>query len=440
MFVKIGNRLGFDKAIKINLVKGLWLATSSLITIIIVTKFLDPLQQGYYFTIYGLIGLQVFVEMGLGFALVQIISHEMGALKILKSGVLDGDERSKANIKSIIVFSIKWFFWGGLLLFIIMVISGLYIFNNKENNEIINIWIILSLIISLNIQVNTVNIFLEGVGRVEELAKFKIMQTIFSTPILWVLLIYNNNLYAILWASIASLTITVLVAYFNYSESIKNLLSYKSNHHGLNWKKEILPFQTKIAISWLSGYLMLNALTPMIFKSVGAIEAGRFGATIQLFSLINSGASVWITTKMPHFGRLISLNRIDELKVIFKRSLKQSTLILITLLVLISILYYILTLFDGEILERFISLPGLMLLILSCIANHFTLSMAYYLRSFKDEPLMYLSIFNGLTTFTVAILLTPKYGSLGAAIGISFGSIFIGLLFGFIIFKNKYEK
>ena len=67
----LGTRLGIDRAVFLTLVGRVWGVGAGLVTIFFVTTALSPEQQGYYYTFYSLIALQVFAELGLNYAIVQ---------------------------------------------------------------------------------------------------------------------------------------------------------------------------------------------------------------------------------------------------------------------------------------------------------------------------------------------------------------------------------
>ena len=46
-----------------------------------------------------------------------------------------------------------------------------------------------------------------------------------------------------------------------------------------SWKKEILPFQWRIALSSTTGYFSLYLFTPVTFNVFGAVEAGGWACT-----------------------------------------------------------------------------------------------------------------------------------------------------------------
>jgi len=60
--------MGVDRAIFFTVLTRGWNASAGLVTIFLVSHFLSPVLQGYYYTFYSLIALQVFAELGLTYS------------------------------------------------------------------------------------------------------------------------------------------------------------------------------------------------------------------------------------------------------------------------------------------------------------------------------------------------------------------------------------
>ena len=76
-------------------------------------------------------------------------------------------------------------------------------------------------------------------------------------------------------------------------------------------------------------------------------------------------------------------------------------------------------------------------LIAGAFTNHIVSTEAVYLRAFKEEPFLYLSILSGVVTFTLSFLLIPEYGVSGACIIDFMVASFIALPIGTYIFLQR---
>lgn len=77
---------------------------------------------------------------------------------------------------------------------------------------------------------------------------------------------------------------------------------------------------------------------------------------------------------------------------------------------------------------------------LVCLINHIVFAEASYLRAFKKEPFMILSVMGGIVTSGLAFLLIPRLGLEGAVYAYSLPAVFIGLTGGTIIFFFKKKE
>jgi O-antigen/teichoic acid export membrane protein len=442
VYTKIKIFFGIDKAVALSLIKGLWIGFSSFITLYFVAKYLDPISQGYYFTFYSIIALQLFVEMGLTFSLVQFVSHEMAHLSMDSKGNLSGNLLIKRRLQTIIIFAYKWFGLGALLFFVILIPCGAIFFNDKlffqGSSDVLIPWIILVAVTAINLILTASMSIIEGTGKISEVIIMKFLQSLFSSIAMWFFLINNLGLYALAFSSLIGLITGLIWLFIRFRNFFLGIFRYKSKEPGINWRCEIFPFQWRIALSWMSGYFIFYSLTPLLFKQSGAEVAGQFGASMQIFSVLNGGAIVWISTKMPIFGMLAAKKNYQSLKALFFKSFFQSTAILVIAILIAILFYWYLVSINAAIVNKILPFYALILLAISSLLNHAVFSMASYLRSFKKEPFMMVSILNALCTFLLALLLVPYYSYMGAVFSYFIGTLLFGFIFGGLIFiKNQ---
>ena len=67
--------LGVDRAIGITILNRAWSVAAGPATLVLVVACLSPVEQGFYYAFTSVLGLQVFFELGLGFVVMQTVSH-----------------------------------------------------------------------------------------------------------------------------------------------------------------------------------------------------------------------------------------------------------------------------------------------------------------------------------------------------------------------------
>lgn len=412
-----------------------------------VTQYLTPLKQGYYYTFFSIVALQVFVELGLNYAVIQIASHEMADLQWSHDRMISGSDAAKKRIQSVMKFAIHWFSYAGLLVVVVLIPLGLWFFEGNAPDSLLfelNLTLILLLIsTALLLSINSLLAILEGCNKVVEVALIKFFQTLISTAVICFGLANNFDLYSLVIGSIASLLVGSALIYIFFKSFFIDLWLFTSNEKGIDWRHEMLPFQFKIGISWIAGYLVFQIYSPLLVANGFPIEAGQLGMSLQIISAVNGVFIIWITTKSPAFGQLIAKHNRTELDHIFNRSIIQSTILLALSLVFLFFVIVWISLNHPSYYSRIIELKYWAVLFLACFSNHILFSEAAYLRAHKEESLMILSLINGFFTLFFALILIPLLGLFGAILTYGFSSVFFGLIGGTFIFlrkKNEYAN
>ena len=414
------------------------------VTIIFMIAYLTPKMQGYFYSFNSLVGMQVFVELGFNYAIMQITSHEMSKLKWTTENIIDGDINSKKRLKTILIFSLRWYLFSGIIFILIAIPFGLYFLNAYPNLNILVFydfglpWILTCILISIGLILNGLMAVLEGAGKIKKISNIRTIQTLAMGFITCIFIYVDYGVYAIPAGILVALIVGFLGVGLQFNRFIKNILHFKSNHAGINWKSEILPFQSKIAISWICGFIVFQLFTLVLFKIEGPDVAGQFGMTMQIIMAVNSLSITVLLSRSPYFGLLISNGNLSGLKNSFKRYWILSTYLLILLLLILNILYLFFQHFNYELLNRILDYNYFALLSVGALLNHIVYCRAIALRSFKDEPFLRMSILSAALTILLVLFLTDKYGLYGCIIASLLSSLF-SFFYSFYIFKRKWD-
>jgi len=177
------------------------------------------------------------------------------------------------------------------------------------------------------------------------------------------------------------------------------------------WMREVWPFQWKIGMSWLSGFLIFRIFAPVIFVEKGPVAAGQFGLAISLMNLLISISSAWPLSQAARFAALNAARRFDDLRRDFPMTLLAST----TLSVLGAMIGAVVlwqarekgVLFALRLPEPRVTA----LLLAAAVAHHVVFCFAVFLRSEGREPLLVPSVVLGIATAS-AIWTTAHFGTL----------------------------
>jgi hypothetical protein len=195
--------------------------------------------------------------------------------------------------------------------------------------------------------------------------------------------------------------------------------------------------QWKIALSWMSGYLIFQLFNPILFAYFGAVVAGQMGMTLMLTSALCTVAMSWISTKVPIFGQLIARKEYKALDRLFIRTLLQATIVAITGGVLLWGAVVILNASQISLSRRVLAPLPFALLTIVAVINVVGFAQAAYLRAHKEEPFLLNSVVLGILMALSTYFLGRVYGAMGMAVGYFTLAGLLGLGWGSWIFISK---
>jgi hypothetical protein len=295
-------------------------------------------------------------------------------------------------------------------------------------------WVAAVLAVSVTFFTNPIHSFLEGSKQVRQVARMRMHQALAALVMSWSAIASGHGLYACAMVNVGAISVGVSFL-FSRRHYLLPLLRYPAGGHAVSWRREVWPFQWKIAVSWLCSYFTLQVFTPILFVCRGPQEAGRMGLSLSITGYLPIVALCWITTKAAPFGRLVQLERFEELERLFFGALKQSLALLLLMVAGCFVAVIGVRSVFPKIAMRMEGPSIFALLLLTAVCSFLVQSMAVYLRSFQREPYLVLSI--AVATLTVfGILLTaPRWGGAAVALVYFTFSGIVGLLWAFSTFR-----
>lgn len=440
----VTQKLGIDKAIFYTLLgKGLQMSTAAF-TVLFIVAFLSPDEQGYYYTFGSIVAIQVFFELGLTGIITQFVAHEVSHLKF-RENRLEGDGVYKSRLASLLKICAKWYSIISISLLFILLIAGLVFFTCFNPIEIDvkwrGPWVLLACGTVMNFLITPVIAIIEGLGKVKEVAKFRMVQQMLQPIVLWGGLWMGADLYVLGMDAICRV---LLIAFLICKSPIYDTLLFlwKENvTDKISYRREIFPYQWRIAVSWISGYFIFQLFNPVLFATDGPVVAGQMGMTMQALNALQALTLAWISTKTPTISGLIALKKYEELNTLFSKTFKQVVCLGASVLVLFVAALLLLQEFNVSfggiaIGDRFLPALPLILMAWSVFSMFPVNCWAIYLRSHKREPLMVNSVVMGIICCTSTLVLGNLYGVYGIVIGFACLRL-VSLIWIRKIFKKK---
>jgi len=435
--------LGIDYAIAYSMGARIIQATGGVVTVFFIARYLTKQEQGFYFTFGSILAIQLFFELGLNSIITQYVAHEAAHLTWTKEGkALMGEGPYLSRLSSLLHFCVKWFGILSVCLFVVLLIAG-SIFFNKYGNKMANIywflpWVILSCSTAITLLLNPLLAVLEGLGKVKKVAALRLLQQTVNLIVLYAALASGGKLYS--GGLAALLALTVIIIRLFCSED-KDLLMYLWRNLGdarVNYKREILPYQWKLALSWVSGYFIFQFFTPVLFAVEGAVIAGKMGLTLAALNGILAVALSFNNTKVPVYSGLIAKRQYMELDKLFFSTLYKSTAICIVGVAAFSLFIYMIDKVKITFLDnRFLPLTLIILLGITTVANQVISGLATYLRCHKEEPMLVQSVVIGTLTCLSTLWLGNLYGVNGIVGGYCFLTVICSLIWTILLFRIK---
>lgn len=431
-----------DAHVLATLVLRLWSLTAGAITVLLIPLCLTAREQGYYFTFASVLALQIFFDLGFNQVLVQFVGKHMSALK-WQGDLLVGDAITIQKLGLLVKGVTSAYRYLALTFALSVGALGVYFFERFDQTPpsgwLVS-WVLLTLATAGNLYMSPQLAMAEGTGQVQQVARIRTIQSVVGYSLAWIGLGLGWGLMAIpiiaavnlagtiYWAQTRGQFLTILA---------KTLPAQCLPEATIRWKQDILPFQWRMAISWMSGYLIFQLFNPMLFAHHGPIEAGRVGLALALFNAVVTLAMSWINAKSPVFAQLLGNGQQTQAKVLFKKQLAISSAANFALCLTLPALAWCGSAWHMPLVDRLPTMSVLTCLAAVTVSNQIVFGLAVYMRAHGREPLMWPSMVTGMSTLA-AVALTAQGSILGTMMAYAAVQILICLPWVVSIFMKDY--
>lgn len=411
-------RVEMDRAVLYALLARIWgFAAGPITAILIATKF-TPTTQGFYYTFGSILALKTFAELGIGFAITQFASHEWVNLRIGESRKIEGDPNSLSRLANLAQIAIKWYSIASVIVIVGLSIGG-YVFFLQSPTQNVSWkipWISLCVLTGINLFTVAIWSLLEGCNQVSNVYFYRFFHGLLGSLTAWCAILLGAELWT---ASIVSSVGLIYAGIFlrrKYWEFFKSLLLIKLEGSRLSWVTEILPFQWRIALSWISGYFLFSLFTPVLFHYHGPVVAGQMGMTWSLTSALSSIGGAWIAPRIPQFGMLVAQKRYAEMDRLFWRLMIIITGITILGATALWLLVFGLNYYDHFLSHRLLPILPTGIFLIATVMHTSSMPMSYYLMAHKKMPNFYVAVFSGIMCGIGTLILGKYYSAVGVSI------------------------
>jgi O-antigen/teichoic acid export membrane protein len=393
----------------------LWQALGGALTIIFIAHTLSPNQQGWFYTFMSISSLYTLFEMGLSMVLVQVAANMFVKLGWLPDGGLIG--RNKEVFISFFSSAMKLYIRVALLFFGFAFMVGYFIFTQKSGYIIEKrswLWPWITLLIGTAANMMTLPFFavVEGSGDVAEVYAIRLLQGILGSFLCWIVLFSEGDLWAVSMMPISSVVVSLLWLYKKRPQLLNVILS-KSPSKKFNWSQEVWPFQWRIGLNLISLFAMSQLCVPILFYYQNSTVAGQMGLSLSIVHMLGIFSQSWITRHITHMSHAAAKKNWLILDDIFKKAFLRSVITFFVGGLIALILLKFTT--QSSYANRIFGFWQFIGLLIFSFFYYINIALAMQLRSFRKEPLVWITFFGGIF-ISIATLITAKNYSIDGVI------------------------
>jgi O-antigen/teichoic acid export membrane protein len=253
---------------------------------------------------------------------------------------------------------------------------------------------------------------LEGCGQVRSIYRLQFARAVVGNLAVWLLIPLGAELWVTVAVAAVRLACEVLWLLSFHSDLLVTFLQ-RPKGQTVNWRQEVWPFQWRIGMKGLLGFLNTALMNPVVFFYHGDVAAGQFGMTWQIFTSLQAACSSWIRTRAAMFGVLIARREFTELDRIYFRLLAISTTFLALGSVAVYLIIFLLNYFAIALADRLLSPFPTAMLALAMVVLTISESQWIYIHAHKKSPHLALAAFGSLLSGFLAWWLGRQFGTIG---------------------------
>lgn len=419
-FRRLMRVLGIDRAVAYSLLIQGWTLLSQPVTVLMVVTFLSETERGYFYTFGSMIGVQTFLELGLGIVTLQFMSHEAAHLHWAADGTLAGDATAKARLASILRMSWTWYAIIGTVLFVALFPAG-WVFFTTEGEPSVSWrlpWSWTVLVAAASALAVAPSMLMSASGRVADMVQFAGYQRVSTTLAQWLALYAGAALLS--WPAAQTVGLLLLGGLIIRRgwPALSDLARQPAAGPRVHWRQEVWPMQWRIALGTPLVYLIAYTFTPVLFardKIQGPIDAGKMGMSLSVMHVLISATIAWVGVRVPTFGHLIARRQWATLDKLFSRLLLISTTLSIAGAAAAFTIIVALQSRGYRLGTGFLPPLPLALLLANAVVQHMVNAMTSYLRAHKRDPYFPLFVAFGILMIVSAFTVGRAFGPVGLA-------------------------
>lgn len=364
--------------------------------------------QGWYYSFLSLAALYTLFDFGLSLVLVQTAAHiTVDARWAHKNGLVGV---GVTHLQSLILASNRFYRLLAISFVVLVGPAGWHFFQAADQQSMVwqAQWIGLVIATALSLLPLPILAIVEGSGNLTAVAAVRLAQAVIGSVGTWIVLLCGGGLWA-----------TVMVPLASFLSSMSWAVLYRRNifhatnpDNGLfNWRTEIWSFQWRLGLSWLSGYLLTQIQVLVLFSVKDATAAGKLGLSLAIGNMIGLIVQAFIVRHIPAMAQAAARRDWKFMDMLFYRDFVFSCAFFVLIASGTIVILNILTRCGYTV--RVLPSASFSALILALFLSNIQGALATQLRSYRKEPLVWITVAGATATLVISIFAAHIWGVMG---------------------------
>lgn len=427
MLRQIRDRLQLDRPLAYALATRVWQAISGPITIVLLIRELSLAEQGVYYAIIGIVGIQAYFELGLLNVLVSHSGHESAAMERASTG--DDATPPSANpdwtaaasrLRDLISAAFRWFAAASVLFALSAIAFGWLALSDSSVDWRGPLLAIVP-IAAVSVWLAPAISILEGAGFRELIYGFRCVQVVAGSLVVWAALYLGLGLWALVLSSFVQSGMALYITFVAKASFFRTLRQVNARSSDFSWTRDVVPVQWRVALIGATFHFATQFFTIIVVMFHSDAESAPLGMTLSVTAAIQMLALAWVQTKYPVISAHHGAGEREMAGTLWRRTAVVSTGLLIAALVVLTLAIAALPLLGRGIEDRFLQPWQVIVLSVGCLANHIAALQGFYVLSRRAKPLLAASLIGSLTTGAAVWIAGFLYSTNGVLIGYAAG-------------------
>jgi len=284
--MSIRQALGLDGAVAFTSLARTVSIAGSTVTVLLIARFLSPIEQGYYYTLLSLVALQMVFELGFSVVIQQLAAHECISLELHGNGSVSGDPAAHARLASALQLSVRWYSVAAAAMGMILApLGALFLAHNATPTAVQVAWQgpwLLAVTASMaGLWCQPFYSFMDGCGQVRAVAALRLRQAVVGMALAWTAMLLHHGLYSPALVILGQVG-TGLFFLATRRRLLTGLLGHQILGASICWSRKYGPSNGALRLAGCAPTSRFRSSYPFFLRYAGPSKPDRWACRFQL--------------------------------------------------------------------------------------------------------------------------------------------------------------